>query len=149
VPRQLVVTTRIEAGLLGVVLVLSGFLTALPPPVQTAAAQDMFVATVEVDEAVELELVIDPSRVGLNTVHLYALDAIGMPTDAVADIAMEFTYLDEGIGPFRIEPFFAGTGHWITNTDIFAFAGQWEVDIIVGLDRFTEVRRTVRWEITP
>jgi len=149
VPRQLVVTTRIEAGLLGVVLVLSGFLAALPPPVQTAAAQDMFVTTVEVDEAVELELVIDPSRVGLNTVHLYALDAIGMPTDAVADIAMEFTYLDEGIGPFRIEPFFAGTGHWITNTDIFAFAGQWEVDIIVGLDRFTEVRRTVRWEITP
>ncbi|MEX2562533.1 MAG: copper resistance protein CopC [Nitriliruptoraceae bacterium] len=149
VPRQLVVTTRIEAGLLGVVLVLSGFLAALPPPVQSAATQDMLVTIVEVDAEVELELVVDPSRVGLNTVHLYALDAIGMPTDAIGDIAMEFTYLDEGIGPFRVEPFFAGTGHWITSTDIFAFAGQWQVDIIVGLDRFTEIRRTVQWEITP
>lgn len=107
----------------------------------------LVVAAVSIDATTDVELVIEPASVGLNTVHLYAFDQLGMPTDAIDDVALEFTYVPEGIGPLRIDPFFAGTGHWITNTDILAFQGTWQVELIFGLDRFTEVRRTVTFEV--
>lgn len=146
VPRQLTVMMRIEVGLLALVLVLSGFLVSTPPPVQSETG-GLVVAAVSIDATTDVELVIEPASVGLNTVHLYAFDQLGMPTDAIDDVALEFTYVPEGIGPLRIDPFFAGTGHWITNTDILAFQGTWQVELIFGLDRFTEVRRTVTFEV--
>jgi copper transport protein len=146
VPRQLTVLTRIEAGLLGVVVLISGFLVALPPPVQDLG-DEMVVASVEVTTDVELEIVIDPSAVGLNTIHFSAFDVLGMPTDVVDDVVIELTFVDQGIGPLRIEPFFAGTGHWIATTDVLAFPGTWQAEIIVGLDRFTEIRETITFDV--
>jgi hypothetical protein len=49
----------------------------------------------------------------------------------------------EEIGPLRIEPFFAGTGHWTTNTEALAFDGEWRIEVIAGLDRFTEERAEI------
>lgn len=146
VPRQMAILMRYEVALLAVVLVITGFLVATPPPADSDESR-WFATTVVVDGIAELDVVVEPARVGLNTVHVYALDAAGMPTDTIDDVAFEFTYVPEAIGPLRVEPYFAGTGHWIANTDIFAFRGTWQLELIVGVDRFTESRYLITFDV--
>jgi len=93
--------------------------------------------------------VVDPNSVGRNTLHLYVLDATGRPSDQVDDLRLELTYTPAGVGPFRLTPFAAGPGHWIASTEDLSFAGEWEIRVVAGVDRFTEVTTTVTVPVAP
>lgn len=145
--RRLATTLRIEAGALCVVLVATGVLVTLPPAVQQVAAEDMFAERQWVDDQYQVELVIDPNQAGLNTLHLYVLDLDGRPSANVDDLALELLYVPEQIGPARLSPFFAGTGHWIANIDDLQFAGRWQITVVFAADRFTEHRVTFEVDV--
>ena len=72
------------------------------------------------------------------------LDETGRPADDVEDLHLELTYVPEDIGPFQVEPFFVGAGHWTANVDTLRFPGEWRIDVVAGIDRFTEARATTR-----
>jgi copper transport protein len=142
-------TLRIEVGVLVLVLGITGVLVGTQPASEAAGLSGYYEVTASLDEARELDLVVDPNRVGQNTVHLYVLDANGRPAADVDDLVLELTYAPQGIGPIVVEPFFAGTGHWIATIDDLAFAGDWDVRVVVGVDRFTEESVTVTVPVAP
>lgn len=146
---QLRLTLRVEVALLVGVLLVTGVLATTQPASEAAGFGGLFETTTTLGDELELELVVDPNTVGRNTLHLYVLDASGRPSDQVDDLRLELTYTPAGVGPIRLTPFFAGPGHWIASTEDLSFAGQWEVRVIAGVDRFTEVTTTVAVPVAP
>ncbi len=146
---QLRRTLRLEVALLSGVLLLTGVLATTQPAAEAAGFGGVFETTTPLGADLELDLVVDPNVVGRNTLHLYVLDATGRPSAGVEDLRLELTFVPAGVGPIRIEPFFAGPGHWIATTEDLSFAGEWEVRVIAGVDRFTEHTTTVIVPVAP
>ncbi len=146
---QLQRTLRLEVALLSGVLLLTGVLATTQPATEAAGFGGVFETTIALGAELELDLVVDPNVVGRNTFHLYVLDATGRPSEAVEDVRLELTFVPAGIGPIRIEPFFAGPGHWIATTEALSFAGDWEVRVVAGVDRFTEHTATLTVPVAP
>lgn len=147
--RQLRRTVRIEAVVLVAVLLTTAALVTVQPASEAAGLGGIYETTAPFGDELEIDLVVDPNRAGRNTMHLYVLDAAGRPSDQVDDLQLELTYVPEGIGPIVIEPFVAGPGHWVATVDDLIFAGDWEVRVVGGLDRFTEVSSTLTVPVAP
>ncbi len=140
--KQLRSTLVIEAALIVVVLGITGVLVTTQPAAEVAGVTGAAQVVTPLTDELEVEVIIDPNEVGINAIHVYVLDATGRPAAEIDDLALELTYLPEDIGPFRVEPFFVGTGHWTANVDTLRFAGEWRIDVVAGLDRFTEAEAT-------
>lgn len=145
--RQLTSTVRLELVLLVAIAGVTGFLATTQPAAEAAGLTGPVAETAALTADLDVDFVVDPAEPGLNALHVYVVDASGQPTDAIEDLRLAFTYVDEGIGPIDIEPFVAGPGHWTANVDDLTFAGSWEVRIVAGEDRFTEHEVTIPFEL--
>ncbi len=142
--RQLRTTLGIEALLLVAVLLVTGFLVVQRPAAEAAGVTGIYDTRVAITDELELEVVVDPNRAGeTNAIHLYILDATGRPAGEVEDLRLELAYEPQDIGPFEIEPFPAGPGHWIANVDELTFPGEWRLRATAGVDRFDEQQAEV------
>lgn len=141
--RQLRTTLTIEVSLLVAVLAVTGALVTIQPAAQAAGVTGAFQTVEALTDDLDVEVTVDPNQAGLNAIHIYVLDETGRPAADVEDLYIDVTFVPEEIGPLRIEPFFAGTGHWTTNTEALAFDGEWRIEVIAGLDRFTEERAEI------
>jgi copper transport protein len=140
-------TVQLEAVLLVVVLGLTGFLVTTQPAAEAAGLTGPVAVDTALTEDLTLNVTVDPAEVGLNAVHIYAFDGTGQLTDEVDTVRLEFTYLDEGIGPFPVEPFVAGPGHWTATIEDLRFPGDWEVRVVAGIGRFDEAEVTVPFAV--
>lgn len=138
--RRLTTAVRVEALLLVGVLAVTGVLVTTQPPSQAAGLGGWYEVTGQLGDEHEVVLVTDPNRAGTNTLHLFVfrVDAPGQPSEDVDDLMLELTYPAEEIGPIRLEPNFAGPGHWLAVTDDLAFSGEWQIRVVAGFDRFSE-----------
>ena len=146
---QLRRTVAFEAGGLVAVLLLTGMLVVQQPAADELGVTGAFQTTVSLTDELDLDLVVDPNEVGRNAIHLYVLDATGRPAADVEDLRLELVYADQDIGPFPVEPFSAGPGHWVANVDELRFPGEWQVRVVVGVDRFEEASVTVPVVVNP
>jgi copper transport protein len=147
--RQLRSTLVVEAALLVVVLGITGVLVTTQPAAEAAGVTGAVQVVTPLTDELDVEVIVDPNEVGLNALHIYVLDTTGRPAEDVDDLTLELTYVPEDVGPFRIEPFFVGTGHWTANVDTLRFAGEWQIDVVAGIDRFTEARATITVVVNP
>lgn len=138
---------RAELVVLAAVLAVTGFLVSIQPAAAAAGLAGPTFVTAPLTDDLEINLVIDPSTPGRNTLHVYVLEPSGQPSDQVDELRWEFTYLPEQIGPIVVEPFVAGPGHWTATIDDLRFAGPWEIRIVGGLGRFDEVDTTIPFSI--
>jgi copper transport protein len=146
---QLRTTLLVEVVGIALVVGLTGFLVSQQPAAEAAGVTGAYEATVALTDDLDVQLVVDPNRAGRNAVHVYVLDPTGRPADEVADLRLELTYVPEGIGPFGLEPFFVGPGHWTATIDDLAFPGEWQVRIVAGIDRFTEATAELPVVVNP
>ena len=140
-------TVRAELVILACVLAVTGFLVSIQPAAVAAGLSGPTFVTAPFGEDLEIDLSIDPSSPGVNTLHVYVLEPSGQPSEQVENLRWEFTYLPEQIGPIVIEPFVAGPGHWTATIDDLRFAGPWELRIVGGMGRFDEVETTIEFSI--
>lgn len=140
-------TVQLEAGLLVLVLGLTGFLVTIQPAAEAAGLSGPATIDAPLTDDIDLSVTIDPSEVGPNAVHVYAFDATGQLTDELDPLRLEFTQTAEDIGPFVVEPFVAGPGHWTATIDDLRFAGTWEVRVVAGIGRFDEAETTLEFEV--
>jgi copper transport protein len=136
-------TVRTEAVLLVAVLGLTGFLVTTQPAAEAAGLAGPTMLSAPFGDDLTLDLTVTPSAAGLNTLHIYTLEPSGQPSGAVEELRLEFTYVDEDIGPFLVEPFVAGPGHWTASISDLRFSGDWEVRVVGGLGRFEEADVTL------
>ncbi|MEX1177352.1 MAG: copper resistance protein CopC [Nitriliruptor sp.] len=140
-------TVQLEAGLLVLVLGLTGFLVTIQPAAEAAGLSGPATIDAPLTDDIDLSVTIDPSEVGPNAVHVYAFDATGQLTDELDPLRLEFTQTAEDIGPFVVEPFVAGPGHWTATIDDLRFVGTWEVRVVAGIGRFDEAETTLEFEV--
>lgn len=145
--RTLTTTVRVEVVALAAIGVLTGFLATTQPAAEAAGLTGPVMETAQLTDDLDVDLVIDPAEPGRNALHIYVVEASGQPSGELEDLRMEFTYLDEGIGPIVVEPLVAGPGHWTANVTDLTFAGSWEVRVVAGEDRFTEHDVTIPFEL--
>ncbi len=93
----------------------------------------------------ELEMTIDPARVGLNTIHLYLIDAkSGAQFTATKELTVTAALPAKGIGPLRLRANLAGPGHYTLNSAVLSPGGTWDIQITDRVSEFEEYSRTVK-----
>lgn len=143
-------TVRFEVAVLVAVLGVTAFLVNLRPAAEEAGITGAFDTLVAIpDSDLQLNLVVDPNRVGQNEIHFYVLDDTGRPVSDLESVTVELTQPARDIGPIVRQPFVAGPGHWQLDGNDLAVPGEWVIELVVGLDRFTQARVAVPVTVNP
>jgi copper transport protein len=135
-------TLRAEVALILVVLGVTGALTGYPPPIAAAGGP---VSLSQRMGPLDLELTVDPARVGPNEVHLYLFRARdGAPFSGTKELTAEATLPGKGIGPLRLTMRKAGPGHYVADAATLSPAGDWRLQVTDRVSAFDEYTTTAK-----
>ncbi len=135
-------TLRLEVVGLTVVLAITAALVNLPPAAQAAGLVGTYSEYVPFGDG-RLNVVVDPNRAGVNTIHLYLLGPDGRPTDEPGDTTIFLVHPERDIGPIARRPFVAGPGHLIHTGPELSISGDWTVTVRTRLSEFEEEEAAV------
>lgn len=132
---------RAEVLLLAAAFAATAALASYAPPVTAQAGPVSRTAAIG---PAELQLTVDPARVGANQVHLYLTDPKdGRPFTAAKEITLSERQPDQGIGPLRQAAEAAGPGHAIVPAALLTVPGNWKLEVAVRVSEFDEYTATV------
>ncbi len=135
-------TMRGELAVMVCVFGVTAALISYAPPID--AASGPFSTNTTIGSA-ELEMTVEPAKVGLNTVHLYLIDAkTGAQFTATKELTATAKLPSKGIGPLPLKPTVAGPGHYILNSAVLSPGGTWEIEIVDRVSEFEQSSRTVK-----
>jgi copper transport protein len=135
-------TMRGELALMLTVFAVTAALISYAPPID--AASGPFSTNTTLGPA-ELELTVEPAKVGLNTIHLYLIDAkTGAQFTATKELTATAKLPAKGIGPLPLKPTVAGPGHYILNAAVLSPGGTWEIEIVDRVSEFEQYARVVK-----
>jgi copper transport protein len=135
-------TMRGELALMIGVFAVTAALIAYAPPID--AASGPFSVNTTLGPA-ELEMTVEPARVGLNTVHLYLIDAkTGSQFTATKELTATAKLPAKGIGPLPLTANLAGPGHYVLSSAELTPGGTWEIEITARVSEFEEFSRAVK-----
>lgn len=125
---------RLETALIVGVLGVTAALVSYAPPID--AASGPFSTSARLGPA-ELELTVEPARAGLNTVHLYLIDATaGTQFTRTKELAVTATLPSKSIGPLKLPATTAGPGHYVIAGATLAPAGEWKLRLTDRVSEF-------------
>ncbi len=134
-------TLRVEVGLIAVVLGVTGALASYAPAI--AQYSGPYNATTTIGGK-ELQLTLDPARVGSNQLHLYLFDPkTGAQYDGAQQVTVAETLPSKGIGPLTQAGEKSGPGHYTVPGVLLAVPGTWKLEINVLIDKFDQYSQTV------
>jgi copper transport protein len=139
--RSFVTRAGVELALMVAVVSVTAVLVAEPP----ARASVAPTGPAAVDTTVgpyELNLVADPAVAGLNTIHVYLLNAAGRPAD-VAAVEVAASLPSRRIGPLRFDAHPLAPGHFAVHGAQLALPGDWQLRVGVRRGEFDLYERTV------
>jgi copper transport protein len=123
-------TVRLEAIGLVAVLAITAVLVNVTPASTAAGVDGLFSETKPFGEDYELNLVVDPSRVGQNEVHLYIYDDTGAPLtdDPFDSVLLRLMPPGEGLGAIEREPQYILPGHYTLAGNELSIPGRWNIE---------------------
>ena len=134
-------TLRTEVGLIAVALGVTGALASYAPAV--AQYNGPFNATTTI-AGKQLQLTLDPARVGSNQLHVYLFDPkTGAQYDGAQLVTVAETLPSKGIGPLMQTGEKSGPGHYTVPGVLLAVPGTWKLAISVLIDKFDQYTQTV------
>lgn len=135
-------TLRSELVLMLGVFGVTAALISYTPPID--AASGPFSANTRIGP-LELELTVDPARVGPNTIHLYLIDASsGAQFAATKELSVSASLPSKQIGPLALRANLSGPGHYTLNSALLTPGGDWQLQITDRVSEFDEYTKTVR-----
>ncbi|KQV64927.1 hypothetical protein ASC64_14520 [Nocardioides sp. Root122] len=139
-------TVRVEAVLLVVLLGVTGVLVNTSPrPAPVTAASGMTGTGVATAGELKVLAVMDPQRVGSNTLLVQVQDAAGDPYDPATNPVVSLRTHGLDIGEVTVRPIAAGT---YQGEVVVPRAGEWEVQVSLRLSRFESPVTTVRLSVS-
>jgi copper transport protein len=85
----------------------------------------------------DLQLTVDPARVGANVMHVYLIDKrSGVQYDKVKQFDLKLSQPGKGVGPLDAGARKAGPGHYVTTGAVFGVSGDWNVQIAARVSEF-------------
>jgi copper transport protein len=131
---------RAEVAVLVVVLGVTAALASYAPPV---TAQSGSVSVESQFGPIQLEMSVEPARVGANEVHLYLFDAkTGAPFAKVKALKATASLPEKSIS-LPLEQQLSGPGHYTIPSAFFNSSGEWGIEIDVRVSAFTEYTETI------
>ncbi len=135
-------TMRAELALMLSVFGVTAALVSYAPPID--AASGPFSTNTTLGPA-ELELTVEPARVGLNTIHLYLINAKdGSQFTATKELTATARLPAKGIGPLPLKANLSGPGHYTLNSAELTPGGTWQIQITDRISEFSEYSRVVQ-----
>ncbi len=135
-------TLRGELALMLCVFGVTAALISYAPPID--AASGPFSTNTTIGSA-ELEMTVEPAKVGLNTIHLYLIDAkTGAQFTATKELTAAARLPSKGIGPLPLKANLAGPGHYVLNAAVLSPGGTWEIEVTDRVSEFEQSSRTVK-----
>lgn len=135
-------TMRGEFALMLGVFGVTAALISYAPPID--AATGPFSVNTSIGSA-ELEMTVEPAKVGLNTIHLYLINAkTGGQFTQTKELTATAKLPSKGIGPLTLKPIVAGPGHYVLNSAILSPGGTWTIEIVDRISEFEQFSRTVK-----
>jgi copper transport protein len=133
---------RGELALMLSVFGVTAALITYAPPID--AASGPFATTTTLGPA-QLEMTVEPARVGPNTIHLCLIDAkSGTQFTATKELSVAAYLRSKGIGPLPLKANLAGPGHYTLNSAELTPAGTWEIELTDRVSEFTDYSKTVK-----
>jgi len=133
---------RGELALMLCVFGVTAALISYAPPVDAASGPFSINTTLG---PAELEMTVEPARVGLNTIHLYLINAKdGTQFTATRELIAKASLPAKGIGPLPLQPNLSGPGHYTLNSAELSPGGTWEIQLTDRVSEFEEYTRTVK-----
>jgi copper transport protein len=136
---------RMLRGELALMLCAFGATAALvsyTPPID--AASGPFATNTTIGSA-ELELTVEPAKVGLNAIHLFLIDPkTGAQLTATKELTVTAKLPSKGIGPLPLKAIVAGPGHYVLSSAVLSPGGTWEIEITDRVSEFEQYTRTVK-----
>jgi copper transport protein len=135
-------TMRGELALMLCVFGVTAALISYAPPID--AESGPFSTNTTLGPA-ELEMTLEPAEVGLNTAHLYLINAkSGTQFTATKELVATATLPSKGIGPLPLRVTPAGPGHYILSSIVLSPGGSWEIRLTDRVSEFESFTRTVK-----
>ena len=135
-------TLRGELALMICVFGITAALISYAPPID--AATGPFSTNTTIGPA-ELEMTVEPAKVGLNTIHLYLIDAkTGAQFTQTKELRVDARLPSKGIGPLQLKPIVAGPGHYVLDSTVLSPGGTWEIEVIDRVSEFEQHNRIVK-----
>ena len=134
----------LRGEVLGVVAVLgvTGALAGFAPATAAEATSGPFAKTEMIGPA-QIQLTVDPARVGTNLMHLYLLEpTTGVQWDKAKEVRVKLVQPDEQI-ELSVDARKGGPGHYIVDGAVFSTGGTWEVQIATRVSEFDEYAKTI------
>ena len=129
-------TTRGELAAMASVFAVTAALVAYAPPID--AASGPFSINTRFGPA-ELELYLGPARVGVNSIHLYLINAkTGTQFTATKTLSVTAELPAKSIGPLLLKPYLSGPGHYTIPAAVLSPAGTWTIEIVDRVSQFNE-----------
>ena len=134
-------TMRSELVLMLCVFGVTAALISYTPPIDADAGP--FSVNTTLGPA-ELEMTLEPAEVGLNTAHIYLIDArTGTQFTQTKELTVTAKLPSKGIGPLPLKAIPAGPGHYILNSAVLSPAGTWQLEVTDRMSEFEEHSRTI------
>ena len=135
---------RAEVAVLVIVLGVTGALASYAPPV---TAQSGPFSTETQFGPIQLEMTVEPARVGANGFHIYLFDArSGAPFAKVKELKVTAALPGKGIA-LPLEPQIAGPGHYTIPGALLSSSGEWQIELTARVSAFDEYSTRVGVEI--
>jgi copper transport protein len=135
-------TMRGEFVLMMCVFGVTAALISYAPPID--AATGPFSTTTTIGSA-ELEMTLEPAKVGLNTIHIYLISAKdGTQFTATKELMVSARLPSKGIGPLPLKAIPAGPGHYVLNSAVLSPGGTWDIEVMDRVSEFEQNNRTVK-----
>lgn len=130
---------RAEVALLVVVLGVTAALASYAPPI---SAQSGPFSTESTFGPIQLEMSVEPARVGANQIHIYLFDAkSGAPFAKAKQFKATATLPEKNIS-LPLEPQLSGPGHYTIPGALLNASGGWRITLTVRVSAFTEYTTT-------
>ena len=133
---------RGEVVLAVVVLAITGALAGFAPATAYSTPTGPF-ATTDMIGPAQIQLTVEPARVGTNLIHLYLLDPkTGAQWDRAKEVRIKLAQPEKDI-ELDATTRKGGPGHYVVDTALLSSDGTWHVQVTARVSEFDEYSKTI------
>jgi len=133
---------RGEVVLVAVVLGVTGALAGFAPATAAETTSGPFAKT-DTLGPVQVQLTVDPARIGANLMHVYLLEpTTGAQWDRAQEFRVKLVHREKQI-ELDVTARKGGPGHFIVDGALFSSGGTWEVQLNARVSEFDEYAKTI------
>src|SRR6185312_2353435 len=137
-------TLRAEVALILVVLGVTGALTSYAPSTAATAASGPASVSQRMGP-LDLQMTVDPARVGPNAMHMYLFNAKdGAAFTGTKELHVKASLPGRGIGPLDLTLHRAGPGHYVADAVTLSPGGTWKLAVTDRVSDFDEYTTSVK-----